>query len=296
MNRGMWMAVGAYSIWGVFPVYWKWLSHVSALQLFGHRIVWSCLILLAFVLMTRQAQTFRQVAFNARVLRFYLLAAILIGVNWFLYVWAVNAGFVVESSLGYFINPLVSVSLGMILFRERLRPVQWAPVTLATLGVVYLTVTYGSPPWIALSLAFTFGFYGLVKKIAPLNSFYGLLLETGILFVPALAWLMYVETTGQGAFGHLGATADFLMAGTGIVTTVPMLLFAGAARRIPLSMIGILQYIAPTLQFLLGVLVFGEPFSSTQFIGFGLVWIALIIFAVEGVLAHRAQAVAVVAE
>jgi len=296
MNRGMWLAVGAYAIWGLFPAYWKWLKHVPPIELLSHRVIWSCLILIGFVLVTRQWRAFRQVAFDARVLRVYLVAALLVAVNWLIYVWAVNSGFVVESSLGYFINPLVSVSLGVILFRERLRPLQWLPVTLATLGVVYLTVAYGSPPWIALSLAFTFGFYGLVKKIAPLNAFFGLLLETGILLVPALGWLTYAEMSGQGAFLHTGALADFLMVGAGLVTTIPLLLFAGAARRIPLSMMGILQYIAPTVQFSLGVLVYGEPFSPSQFIGFGLVWVALIIFAVEGVMAHRAQAAVVVAE
>ncbi|MBI5301560.1 MAG: EamA family transporter RarD [Chloroflexi bacterium] len=295
MNRGIWYAIGAYSIWGLFPAYWKWLGYVPAPQLMSHRLVWSCVILIAYIFLTRQWRAFRRSASNRRVLGVYLVAAVILGVNWLIYLWAIASGFVVESSLGYFINPLVNVLLGVILLRERLRAWQWLPVALATLGVVYLTVMYGSPPWIALSLALTFGFYGLVKKTAPLNSLHGLALETSLLFVPALLWLTYADVSGQGAFLHTGAIADSLMIGAGLVTTIPLLLFASAARRIPLSMMGILQYIAPTLQFLLGVLMFGEPFTQTQFIGFGMVWVSLIIFAVEGFLTHRTQSTAVVA-
>jgi chloramphenicol-sensitive protein RarD len=173
--------------------------------------------------------------------------------------------------------------------KERLRPLQWLPVGLAAMGVIYLTWTYGSLPWIALTLTFTFGFYGLVKKLSPLGSLYGLTLETGIVFLPALGYLIFAELTGQGAFGHSGLVSDVLMVGTGIVTAVPLLMFASAARRIPLTMVGIMQYVAPTLQFLLGVLLYKEPFTTTNLIGFSLVWMALIIFWVEGFLAHRAQ-------
>ncbi len=296
MNKGIWYAIGAYATWGLFPVYWKWLSHVPALQLLSHRILWSCLILLGVVLLSRQWKVFRKATLAPRVLRIYIVAAVLIGVNWLTYVWAVNAGFIVETSLGYFINPLLSVLMGVIFLREHLRPGQWVPIGLAATGVLYLTFAYGSLPWIALTLAFSFGFYGLVKKTAPLNSLYGLTLETGILFIPALLYLLYAEMTGQGAFLHTGAVSDALLVGAGLVTTIPLLMFASAARRIPLSLVGILQYIAPTLQFLLGVLVYGEPFTLTQFIGFGIVWAALVIFGIEGFLNHRVQPVAVVAE
>jgi uncharacterized membrane protein len=186
-------------------------------------------------------------------------------------------------------HPLFSVLLGVIFLRERLRPSQWIPVGLATLGVIYLTWTYGSLPWIALSLAFTFGFYGLVKKTAPLGSLYGLTLETGLVFLPALGYLIFAEGTGQGAFGHSGSVSALLMVGSGVVTIIPLLMFASAARRIPLTMIGIMQYVAPTLQFLIGVLIYKEPFASAQMIGFSMVWIALIVFWMEGVIAHRAQ-------
>jgi chloramphenicol-sensitive protein RarD len=171
---------------------------------------------------------------------------------------------------------------------EKLRPAQWIPVGLAAAGVIYLTVVYGQPPWIALTLAFSFGFYGLVKKIAPLNSLFGLTLETGILFLPALAYLSFVGVDGTGVFLRAGLTSDLLLLGAGVVTTIPLLMFASAARQIPLSMVGILQYIAPTIQFLLGVLVYKEPFDQTHLIGFGIVWIALIIFWVENYHAHRA--------
>lgn len=296
MNKGIWFAVGAYVCWGLFPIYWIWLHPVSPLQVISHRILWSCVMLGVVILLTRQWNAFRQAVFAPHVLRIYLVAAILLSINWLVYVWAVNAGFVVESSLGYFINPLISVLLGVLLLRERLRPLQWVPVMLAAIGVIYLTLVYGSLPWIALALAFSFGFYGLVKKTAPLNSLHGLSLETALMFVPALFFLLYSDMIGNGAFLHLGTLIDGLLIGAGVVTTVPLLLFASAARSIPLSLVGILQYIAPTLQFLLGVWVYHEPFTQTQFVGFGIVWLALIIFAVEGFVSHRAQTVAVPAE
>lgn len=296
MNKGIWFAMGAYGIWGLFPIYWKWLHQVSALQVIGHRIIWSSLILLGVVSLTRQWSAFRQAIFAPRVLRIYFVAAIVLSINWLVYVWAVNAGFVIESSLGYFINPLVNVALGVILLRERLRPWQWLPIILAAIGVIYLTFAYGSLPWIALTLAISFGLYGFIKKTAPLNSLYGLTVETTILFIPASLFLIYSETTGQGAFLHFGTLTDIVLIGAGIMTTVPLLLFASAARRIPLSLIGILQYIAPTLQFLCGVFLYQEPFTPSQLIGFGFVWVSLIIFAVEGFISHRAQSAPVVAE
>src|SRR5574340_320905 len=204
-RKGVLYAIGAYLMWGLFPLYWKQLEAIPALQLIGHRIGWSFILLSLVVLVTRQWPAFRSAALNPKILRIYLVAALLISVNWFTYVWAVNAGFVVETSLGYYIYPLFSVLLGVVILRERLRPIQWIPIALATSGVTYLTFTYGSLPWIALTLAFTFGLYGLVKKTAPLGSLYGLTFETGLLFLPALAYLAYCEFTGQGACGGLPA-------------------------------------------------------------------------------------------
>ena len=287
MNKGILYGIGAYIAWGFFPIYWKFLHHVPAIQLIGHRIIWSCLLLLVVIVVTKQWDEFRK-TFNAKVLRIYSIAAILIGINWIVYVWAVNENFIVETSLGYFINPLLSVLMGVIFLKERLRNAQWVPVILAAIGVTYLTFVYGRLPYIALTLAFSFGLYGLVKKLSPLGSLYGLTIETAILFIPALIYLIVVEVNSTAAFLHTGLTSDLLMVGAGIVTTVPLLMFASAARLIPLWVVGLLQYIAPTLQFLIGVFLYKEPFTQNQLIGFSIVWAALIFFVVENYLANRA--------
>ncbi len=287
MNGGHWQAIGAYVLWGLFPIYWKLLLAVAPIQLLCHRIFWSFLLLFAAILFARQRKSFIAGAMRLRILPWYLLAAALIGVNWFTYVWAVNAGFIIQTSLGYFINPLFSVLIGVIVLRERLRPWQWAPVGLAATGICCLAVTYGSLPWIALTLASTWAVYGLVKKTAPLGSLHGLTLETGILLLPVIAYLIYADFSGHGAFLRREPGTDLLLIGAGAVTTVPLWLFASAVRRVPLTIIGLLQYIAPTLQFLVGILVYKEPFTSAQFLGFGLVWIGLIIFGVENYLFHR---------
>lgn len=289
MKRGVWYAVAAYAAWGLLPVYWKALHAVPALQVICHRVIWSCFLLAAMILLTRGGREFRAAISSRRVLGVYALAAALVSVNWFTYIWAVNAGFVVETSLGYFINPLISVLLGVVFLRERLRPVQWAAVGLATAGVLYLAWAHGSPPWIALTLAGTFAVYGLVKKLAPLGSMQGLALETGMLAVPAIAVVLLSPPGPGGAFLHISPSVDLLLVGTGVVTSIPLLLFASASRRIPLVWVGVLQYIQPTIQFLLGVLVFHEAMSPQRLVGFGAVWAALAVFAVEGWVAHRAS-------
>jgi chloramphenicol-sensitive protein RarD len=293
MNKGIWYAIGAYASWGLFPLFWKMLRRVPALQLISHRIVWSFVTLIIIILLMRQWGVFRKSAFSVRVLRIYLLAAILVGINWLTYVWAVNAGHVVETSLGYFINPLLSVLMGVIFFREHLRSTQWVSIGLTAIGVLYLSIAFGSLPWIALTLAFSFAFYGLVKKIAPLNSLYGLTLETSILLIPAMGFLFFEDRIGNGAFLHDGIFFDFLFVISGLVTSIPLLMFASAARRIPLSVMGILQYIAPTIQFLLGILVYHEPFTLTQFIGYSTVWIALILFGIDSYARYRSQIITV---
>ena len=287
MKKGILYGIGAYLAWGFFPIYWKFLHHVPAIQLIGHRIIWSCLLLLVVIVLTKQWDEFRKTV-NLKVLRIYTIAAILIGINWLVYVWAVNANFIVETSLGYFINPLLSVLMGVIFLKERLRIAQWIPVVLAAIGVTYLTFIYGRLPYIALTLAFSFGLYGLVKKLSPLGSLYGLTIETAILFVPALIYLIAMEANSTAAFLHTGISSDLLMIGAGVVTTIPLLMFASAAKSIPLWVVGLLQYIAPTIQFLLGVFLYKEPFSQYQLIGFGIVWAALIFFVVENYLANRA--------
>ncbi len=287
MNKGILNGIATYVLWGLFPIYWKYLHRVPALQIIGHRISWSFILLIVLILLTKQWREFRSTALTPKTIGIYSIAAVLLSFNWLIYVWGVNAGFIVETSLGYFINPLFSVLLGVVFLRERLRLAQWLPIALAAAGVIYLTITYGRPPWIALSLAFTFGLYGLVKKLSPLGSLYGLTLETGIVFPIALIYLAFVGFTGTGSFLREDMLTNILLIGTGIVTSVPLLLFASAARQIPLTMIGILQYIAPTMQFLIGVFLYHELFDRTRLIGFGLIWLALVIFWLENYLANR---------
>ncbi|HYC54594.1 MAG TPA: EamA family transporter RarD [Candidatus Binatia bacterium] len=296
-SRGVWYAVGAYTAWGLLPVYWKMLRHVPAAQVISHRILWSCVLLAAMLAASRRWSRFRAAAFAPRTLRQYAAAAGLIGINWSIFIWAVAAGFLVETSLGYYINPLISVLLGVVVLGERLRLAQWLPIALAAAGVGYLTFTHGSVPWIALVLATSFALYGLVKKTAPLGSLDGLALETGLLFLPALAVVAAGEAKGDGPLlGGGDALTGLMLLSAGAVTTAPLLMFASAAQRIPLFWIGILQYIAPTLQLALGTLVYGEPFHRDQLIGFAMVWAALLVFLLEGLAARRTPPVLLEAE
>lgn len=288
MNRGVIYATGAYLIWGVLPIYWKALHAIPALQIISNRIVWTVVFLGLVVVYRKEAGAmWRALRVRGR-LPVVLLSAGLLAINWLVYIWGVNAGYIVETSLGYFINPLVNVLLGVIFLRERLRPWQWLPVGLAATGVLYLTFNYGALPWIALALAFSFSIYGLVKKTAPLNSLHGLTLETGAMFIPALVYLLWVA--GQGDSSILGTNwlTTLLLVLTGVITALPLLLFGLAAQRIPLTMIGILQYIAPTCQFLIGVFIYHEDFSTERLVGFILIWLALILFTFEGLAWRRA--------
>jgi chloramphenicol-sensitive protein RarD len=283
MNKGILAGIGAYTLWGLFPIYWKLLEQVPAIEILAHRIVWS-LIFVALVLMLQRDWRWLKVTLHdRRTLLIYTLAAILLSINWFTYIWAVNAGFVVEASLGYFINPLVNFMLGVIFFKEKLRAGQVAAVVIAVLGVAYLTVSNGSLPWISLVLAFTFGMYGLIKKTAPLESMHGFSLETMVLFLPALGFLLYRGAAGVGAFMENGTTTTLLLILAGPVTSIPLVMFGFAARNIPLSMLGFIQYITPTMQFLLGVFVYNEPFPTARLVGFCIIWLALLIYSIEGV-------------
>lgn len=286
-TRGLWYGVVCYAIWGWVPIYWKFLQGIPVLQLICHRIVWSCAMLIVIVAISREWDELWKAARSPRVIGIYTAAAIAIFINWFIYVWAVHAGFIVQTALGYFINPLVSVVLGVLVFRERLRAGQWAAIGLAAAGVLYLTVVYGSLPWIALSLACSFGTYGLLKKLAPLGAVQGLTLETCILFLPAVIHLIYAYRTGSVGFLHENTVRNLLMVGTGPLTTIPLLLFAAAVTRIPLSMMGMLQFLNPTLQFVIGVMIYKEPFNRVQLGGFAMVWAALVMFAAEGYVTRR---------
>jgi chloramphenicol-sensitive protein RarD len=289
-QSGLWYGLAAYGIWGLFPIYWKLFDAVPAPQLLAHRIAWS-FVALAAMLAALGREGLRTIgSVSRKVVALYAVAALLIAVNWFLYILAVNSGFIVETSLGYFITPLVNVTLGVMALRERLRRAQWVAVGVATAGLLYLGRAYGSLPWISIGIALSFGAYGLVKKKAPLASLDGLTLETAILFPPAVVWLVALHASGVGVFVRGDLRTDVLLVSSGLITVVPLLLFASAVQRVPLSTIGILQYIAPTIQLFLGVLVYGEPFTRPRQIGFAFVWVALIIFAADGIRARRVHA------
>lgn len=287
MNKGVLYGAGAYLIWGFFPLYFKALQSVPALEIMFHRVVWSFLFLILVVGLRNEWKKLRISISAPKTLLIYLIAACLLAINWLVYIYGVNTDRIVETSLGYFINPLFSVALGVFFLRERLRPAQWLPVGLAAIGVVYLTVQVGSLPWIALALAASFGLYGLVKKVAPLNALYGLTLETGILFIPGLIYLAFLESQGTSAFNHNGWEITLMLGLTGVITALPLLMFATAARSIPLYLVGILQYIAPTCQFLLGVFLYHETFGTSQLIGFTIIWSALLIYSLEGLIMRR---------
>jgi chloramphenicol-sensitive protein RarD len=287
MNKGVLYGLGAYLMWGFFPIYFKLLQDVSAMEILGNRIVWSFAFLAIIITLLKDWTNLRSLALRPRILITYAVSACLLSVNWLIYIWGVNSGFIVETSLGYFINPLLNVLLGVVFLHEKLRPMQWVPIGLAALGVAYLTVNYGQLPWIALALAFSFGLYGLVKKIAPLGSLHSLTIETGILLIPAALYLLLFSSRLTGTSGGYDPQTYILLAGTGVITSVPLLLFGAAARRIDLTLLGVLQYVAPTCQFLLGVLVYDEPFTQARLVGFSFIWAALILFWAEGAIQQR---------
>ena len=287
MNRGYWFAIATYTLWGILPIYWKLIKAVPALEIVSHRMLWSFVFVSLIVFYQKDWKNIRFAIKNRKTRLTFLTTAILLSANWLIYVWAVNAGFIVETSLGYFINPLVNVVLGVVFLKEKLRLWQWIPVGIAAIGVMYLTINYGALPWISLSLAFSFGFYGLLKKTAAINSIQGFTLETGFMFLPALSYLLFLGFTGSGSWGSGSASQTTLLICAGIATGLPLLLFGAAAKRIDLSTLGFFQYIAPTLQFLIGIFLYGEDFSQTQLVGFSLIWLALFVFSLDSWLAQK---------
>ncbi|MFV9504061.1 MAG: EamA family transporter RarD [Oscillochloridaceae bacterium umkhey_bin13] len=281
MNRGVLYAAGAYTAWGLLPIFWKALAHVPALEILANRVVWALVVAMVLGGLRGRWGWLAGALRNWRVLATFALTAALLAFNWGLYIWAVNDGHVVETSLGYFINPLVNVLLGVLVLRERLRPAQGVAIMVALSGVLYLTFSYGNPPWIALALASSFGLYGLLRKTASLASLEGFTLETMVMFLPALAFLIFTEINGGGALFHADLGTNLLLMASGLITAVPLLLFAAGARLVTLTTMGLMQYIAPTLQFLLGVLVYGEDLTPQRLFGFGLVWLALAIYSLE---------------
>jgi chloramphenicol-sensitive protein RarD len=284
---GVIYAVSAFLIWGISPVYWKALRSVPALEIILHRIVWSFIFLVPLVILIQRWQEFVSVLKNFRTLLILLVTALIVGGNWLLYIWAVNNDHLLQASLGYYINPLVNVVLGMIFLKERLRVPQIAAVALATAGVLYLTVYYGVFPWIALTLAVSFGFYGLIRKVAPVGSVVGLTVETLLLSIPALAYLVYLDHLGQGSIFRVSLKLDLMLIGCSVVTAMPLLFFTLGARRLFLSTLGLLQYIAPSCMFILAVFLFREPFTSVQVITFILIWAALAIYSADSVRYYR---------
>lgn len=282
MNIGYIHAAAAFILWGVLPIYWKHLGSVPATQLVAHRVIWSIVVLVPLVWMTGAAGGIRAAFATPGVLLRQGIAAALVSANWLGFVWAVTHGRMIESSLGYFLNPLLSVLLGVFVLGERLRPAQWLAIAVAATGVAWLAAQYHHFPWIALYLAVTFCLYGLAKKRTSLGALSSLTVETLLLFVPAAAFLAVEHVAGRGEFGRLGGRDDALIALSGVITAVPLLCFAAAARRIPLSAIGLMQYLGPSIQFVLGLFVYGEPFDAGKLVGFALVWMALVIYAVDG--------------
>lgn len=269
-------------MWGVFPLYFKSLQEIPPMEILLHRMVWSLLFVVIVLAWRRQWSWLGDVLRAPKVLAGFAASAMLLSSNWFIYIWAVNNGHVVESSLGYFINPLFNVLLGSLILRERLRVVQWIAVMIAACGVAWLTWQGGSLPWIALLLATTFALYGLLRKTAALGALEGLALETLLLFPLAFGYLLVLTLDGRNSFMAASTTSQLLLVAAGPITAIPLLLFAAGARRIPLSLMGLLQYVGPTLQLLLGVWLYHEPFGGARLVGFALIWSALMVYSAEG--------------
>ncbi|CVK20535.1 EamA family transporter RarD [Sporomusa sphaeroides] len=280
--RGIILAVGAYCLWGILPIYWKQLPNVSAYEILAHRVVWSFFFMFAVILTTRSLRQFldetKQICRNRKKLGGLFIVSTLISINWWVYIWAVNASRIVETSLGYYINPLVSVLLGIIVLKEKLSLWQTVSFMLAAVGVLTMTINFGAIPWVSLWLAFTFAFYGMCKKILAIGAVTATTLETLIVSPFAVAYLLYVYGQGGAAFSLAMPTTAALLMGAGAVTAIPLLLFAGGANRLPLSLLGFIQYLSPTISLTVGVLLYHEPFTSTHLVSFSLIWLALGIF------------------
>jgi chloramphenicol-sensitive protein RarD len=286
-SKGFIPAASAFALWGVFPLYFHLLQRVSALQIIAHRIVWSCVFVLAWVALRGELSAIRAALASRGVLWRLAVSAALISINWLVYVWAVLNGRVVEASLGYFIGPLVNVSLGVVFLSETLTRTQWTAIALAAGGVAYLTAMAGGPPWIALALAVSFATYGLVRKLVKVEALPGLATETLLLFPFAALYLLWCESAGTGALGHAGAFVNGLLVGSGPITAITLFLYAYGTRLLPYSTVGLVQYITPSLQFACGVFALHEPFDRTRALGFAVIWAALLLYAGEGLRVSR---------
>jgi chloramphenicol-sensitive protein RarD len=287
-RRGLVYGASAYLLWGLFPLYWPLLEPAGPLEILAHRIVWSLIFVAIVLACTTGFGGVRTLLATPRQRNPLMLAAVVITVNWGVYIWGVNSHHVVETSLGYFVNPLFTILLGVFVLGERLRRAQWVAVGIGTVAIVVISVDYGRPPWIALTLATSFALYGFLKKRASAGALDSMAVETGTLLIPALVMLTVIAAQGNMTFGHVSVGNTLLLAGTGVITAIPLLFFAAATTRLPLSVIGLLQYLAPVLQFSVGVGIRHEPLPPAEWVGFGLVWIALIVLTVDGIRSQRA--------
>jgi chloramphenicol-sensitive protein RarD len=285
-RRGIAYGLGAYGLWGLVPLYWPLLDAAGPLEILAHRIVWSLVLAGLLLVVLRKRGWWRSIA-GPRTLLLLTAAAGLIAVNWGVYIWAVNSGHVVEAALGYYINPILSVLLGVVVLRERMAVAQWVAVALAGVAVLVLAVEYGHPPWVSLVLAASFATYGFLKKRIDSGALETLTVESAVLTPVAVGYLLWLQATGALVFGHQGGGQSLLLASSGLVTLIPLLLFAAAATRLPLSTVGLLQYLTPTAQFLLGVFYFDEEMSPARWFGFALVWAALVVLTAVGLRGAR---------
>jgi chloramphenicol-sensitive protein RarD len=288
-SQGFGAALGAFLLWGLLPIYWKSVQSVNPMEILCHRIIWS-LVFISIILTIkhRWTETFRSIG-SLKSMITLLLSSLCIGGNWLLYIWAVNNNHVLETSLGYYINPLINIMLGFLFFRERPTRLQYIAIGLATLAVANSIISYGSIPWISLALGISFSIYGVMRKIAPVESLPGLFLETLVLSPFALTYIVYLQANGASGFLAGNVAIDLLLICAGVVTATPLIGFAYAARRLQLTTLGILQYLAPSIAFLLGVFLFKEPFSSGHLLTFGLIWAALALYTADSVRTIRAQ-------
>ncbi|MFF3101476.1 EamA family transporter RarD [Viridibacillus arvi] len=290
-KKGILSALGAYIIWGIFPLYWKGLQHVASEEVLAGRVIWSFILTLIFVVILKQGKMllvdFKQLWQHPKSFWLLVTAAYLISLNWFLYIWAVNNNHIVESSLGYYMNPLVSVLLGIFFLKEKLSKAQVMSFIIAAIGVLILVISYGQIPWLSFGLALTFGVYGLLKKKVLVDATRGLVLETFFILPVAVAYYVYVYFHGNISFLHTNIKTDVLIIGTGIVTAVPLILFATGAQKIPLYLVGFIQYVSPTIMLFLGVIVYGESFSGIDLLSFSFIWVALILFSITKIIEVR---------
>lgn len=291
-RRGLLLGTAAYVLWGLFPLYWPLLEPAGAIEILAHRILWSLIFMAALLLVLRRVGTLRTIWAVPRVRYSMIGAGVFIGFNWGTYIWGVNNSHVVETSLGYYINPLVTVLFGVTVLGERLRRWQWAALAIGTAAVVVLSVELGRPPWVALILAFSFALYGLLKKTAGTGPVEGLTFEGFVLAPLALGYVVWLSYVGQAQAWSHGGDHLALLTTTGLVTAIPLLCFAGAANRIPLTSLGLLQYIGPTLQFIIGVWLLDEPMSAARWAGFSLVWLALVVLTIDSLVAFRRRSTA----